>query len=206
MSMTMEFETDEVGRHELTGMAEFRRIAEEAQGLRIHLLRDGETVCTWSPRFFPEESDLLEWAFSSEEPERGHTVQSKYKEGDCEVFAVALLSEIGEGQLVAVWEPSPDEDDVLAAPYLAHAGVLLDGMVYDVDGGTDYEEWVSDWVERTSVPDDADWGAVTQEFLEDMQAEPISAEALQKAKGYAALLVRVYADDLPIPSVSSVPA
>lgn len=206
MPMTVEFETDDVARREITGMAEFRRIAEGAEGLRIHLLRDGETVCTCSPSFFPEETDLLEWAFSSDEPERGHTVQSKYKEGDCEVFAVALLSVIGEGQLVAVWEPSPDEDDVLAAPYLAHAGVLLDGMVYDVDGRTGYEEWVSAWVERTGAPDDADWGAVTQEFLEDMQAEPIGSEALQKAKGYVALLVQLYADDLPIPSVSSVPA
>lgn len=86
--MTMEFETDEVGRHELTGMAEFRRIAKGAQRLRIHLLRDGETVCAWSPRFFPEESDLIEWAFSSEEPERGHTVQSKYGYSDYRVESV----------------------------------------------------------------------------------------------------------------------
>lgn len=70
-----------------------------------------------------------------------------YTHGNCEVFAAALLEFLPDGVPIAVYDPVNPETGrkVRGAPFLIHAGVLVDDTVYDVRGAHDATAWAGRW-------------------------------------------------------------
>jgi len=147
------------------------------------------------PEFVVDEPSLaLEILLELPTPD-GVDPRSKYTQGDCEVFAVALEDTFaGQGTgLVAVYDRmEPGSTRITrGAPYLIHAGYQVGGMVFDVDGCHHPEEWAMRWLENGQASEKSGWGPVTRKRLEAMQGQPMTKEETEAAMPYAFMVARL---------------
>ncbi|MBY3151065.1 hypothetical protein HFO56_01400 [Rhizobium laguerreae] len=111
----------------------------------------------------------------------------KFTQGDCDVFVAALLEVIPDGVPVAVFDPVNPETGrkTRGAPYLIHAGVMVEDTVYDVRGAHDARTWIGRWFENGNASEYAGWDTVELKDLTRMQRSKITAEQIDEAKPFA---------------------
>lgn len=109
-----------------------------------------------------------------------------YTKGECDVFAVALREIIG-GDLEAVTDNQDDRGRKARLPALVHAGVYLDGRVYDIDGSLEASEWSMRWHENGGVVDGA-CGPISRKRLQKIQRTVHTATEIERATSVAWLI------------------
>lgn len=142
-------------------------------------------------------SSILEAAFEADCPHKpGMSISDAYTQGDCDVFAVALLEAAGTGSLHAVLDPYDDRGRKAKTPYLIHAGLRVYGdrpndcgeVILDITGRTQESSWNSTWSENGQCFEPR-VETVDQSELEAFQATPIARSEIDLAAPYAQLVL-----------------
>lgn len=147
---------------------------------------------------------LFEILASAEGKRWPDSIRIAYTSGDCDILAVAFDRVLKNGQIVGVTDPlDEDWEPVEGAPYLVHAGYLVGGTVYDVEGTTPIEAWTARWGALGSL--ECSLECLTRETMERMQSETMSEDRIVKAEE-CARLIGLVATLFPEPEDIATPA
>lgn len=174
---------------DFTTLEEMATCVSEKLPVRIVIEHDGRIVSDVSLDHCPDENeDFLEavlWI-----TREGSTADDKYTKGDCDVFAVTLQRLLPDGKLLAVYDPVDPFTGrkTRGAPYLIHAGLLLDDMVLDIRGAREKYDWITTHRENGDASDHWGWREVSITDLEKMQKGKITEAEITEAMPYARLV------------------
>ncbi|TLX16056.1 hypothetical protein [Rhizobium sp. MHM7A] len=174
--------------HDFTTFEEMATCVSEKLPVRIVIEDDGRTLSDVSLTHCPEAEDFLE-AVLWTTPE-GSAPDDKYTQGDCDVFAITLQRLLPDGRLIAVYDPVDPFTGrkMRGAPYLIHAGLLLDDMVLDIRGAREKFDWITAHRENGDASDLWGWREVSITDLEKMQKSKITEAEITEAMPYARLV------------------
>lgn len=154
---------------------------------------DGETLSTTQFQHTPDDYEIVESLLWDDG--FGSSPAETYTKGDCDVFAAALyaLAPVN-ARIIACYDPVNPETGrrTRGAPYLIHAGLVIDDFVYDIDGKTHSNSWACNWAENGHASENWGWGQVDVRELERMQKSKITKKQLEEARPYAELISLVF--------------
>jgi hypothetical protein len=192
MSFKLFYHLDSQGNVEFSSWSKLLQDTLDYEAVDFDLERNGlPTISRGIKRVWLEETpdDMVEF-FVDMAGDGLFNADQKYTQGDCEVFAAALLEFIPDGVPIAVYDPVNPETGrkVRGAPYLIHAGVMVDDKVYDVRGAHDAKTWIGRWFENGNASDYAEWGTVDIKDLMRMQKSKITVDQITEAKPFAQII------------------
>jgi uncharacterized protein (UPF0248 family) len=170
--------------------------------VRVRVEDDGQILTDVSLAHCPgDDFDFLECILWR--TREGSTADDKYTTGDCDVFAAALKRLHPEGKLIAVYDPYDPFTGrkTRGAPYLIHAGLLLEHRVLDIRGTSEKYDWITTHRENGNASDSWGWREVSLNELEKMQKTTITEAAIEEAMPYARIVTILDTKDVELTPV-----